>query len=187
LHRSIAIVVVWVVVLGGANEATASTLSLAPSNTTCTTNINTNLSGSALYGILDTCFDVTATSLDLLYKENVSGVEDGTYSSSYDTTFSNSNQNALIVYLTGTAINCTECYLVVKDGNNQPAQYFFDLSAFGWNGTDSISLTNFWPSNGSISNVAIWGVASVPEPTTLLLTGLGLAVASMVRRRKVCA
>src|SRR5262245_7323838 len=76
--------------LGGARNAQA--LSLTPANTTCKTDINTNLQGTALYTILDACFDVDAATLDLLYKKNVDdGSEEGSFRSSYETTFANSS------------------------------------------------------------------------------------------------
>ena len=180
------IVTAAVLILTGATGAGASTLTLSPSDTTCTTNNTKNLSASDLYTVLDSCFDVTASSLgsDPLYKSDVGGTETGSYSLYYDSTFwpSGDESCGTIEYTSGTMINCLECYLVVKDGNNQPAQYFFDIS--GWEGT-IISLQNFWPTNGSISNVAIWGVVtSVPEPGTLLLTGMGIAATVIFRRRR---
>ena len=144
-----------------------------------------------LYGILDGCFGVEADTLSLLYKANVEdGSESGVFTSSYTTTFtatSSDPENALIEYVGGAAIGCVECYLVVKDGNHQPAQYFYDLSGL-WNGTDSLYLKGFWPQGGAISNVAIWGTTQqVPEPGTLLLLGTGAAVAALRRRRTLRA
>ena len=168
-------------------NAHASALSLTPANTSCTTTNNSNLSGSALFGILDSCFDVELSSLSLLYKAEVGGGEEGPFAASYQTTFTNSSsdpENAFIRYVAGPSIGCMECYLVVKDGNHQPAQYFFDLS--GWNGTQNLDLTAFWPQGGAISNVAIWGSPKqVPEPGTLLLLGSSGALALLRRRRAI--
>lgn len=134
-------------------------------------------------------------SLTLLYKRDVPGrndpigVESGTFAGSYDTVFANTSldpQDATISYTGGAAISCGVCYLVIKDGNQNPSYYFFNLTAAGWNGTDPIILEDFWPNNGAISHVAIWGASetSVPEPGSLGLLGLGLAGMGIGMRRR---
>jgi hypothetical protein len=86
-------------------------------------------------------------------------------------------------------------YLVVKDGNNQPAQYVIDLGIFKsggsvWDGMASIMGSGFWAGEGvggQISHVALWGSeasgdldgdlggnAVVPEPATVALFAFGL-------------
>jgi len=124
----------------------------------------------------------------LSYKSAVSGTtgvgsDSGTFSSSYQTIFSNTvtdPSDALIQYAGGTVMGCAACYLLVKDGNNSPAQYLFSLA--GWNGTEDIILNGFWPQQGAISNVAIYNAVSTPEPTTLGLMAVGLAIAATRRR-----
>ncbi len=114
---------------------TPSPLSLTPANTSCTTNTNSNLSGSALFGVLDSCFDVELASLSLLYKAEVGGGEEGPFAASYQTTFTNSSsdpENAFIRYVGGSWIGCVECYLVVKDGNHQPAQVLLRSLRLEW-------------------------------------------------------
>ena len=110
------------------------------------------------------------------YKADVPSTETGEFSSSYDTVFSNSStdpSDATITYAGGNAISCPECWLLVKDGNQNPAWYLFNIDE--WNGTDTISLTGFWPNQGAISHVAIYGApGQVPEPAPLALLAAGL-------------
>jgi hypothetical protein len=145
-------------------------------------------------GCVTTIFGVSG--LSLLYKSDFLtfgfGIDSGSYAQSYNTSFSDTIFNpsdALITYEGGADIDCPSCFLAVKDGNQNPGYYFYNLSA--WNGRESLSLQNFWPGNGSISHVAIWGrpttttpPTTVPEPSTLALFGLGLLAVGLARRRK---
>jgi hypothetical protein len=192
---SIGALAIGALLVGGASRAEA--LPLTPADTTCTTNTTSNLNASALYTLLDGCFDVTAATTPLLYKQNsgTGGTEEGTFASSYSTSFIGTTgdwSGATITYGSGAAAYCTECYLVVKDGNHNPAQYFFDIS--GWNGTETINLTGFWPTGGgSISHVSIHGItgeppdedppSSVPEPTSFLLISAGFGMAALRLRK----
>lgn len=129
----------------------------------------------------------STSGLSLLYKDNVDGGEEGTYASSYTTLFYSTTSdpsNAYLFYDGGSQISCSPCYLAIKDGNSSPGYYFYDLS--GWDGTESISLLDFWPQRGAISHISIWGgsTTSVPEPGTLSLLGLGLLATGLTRRRR---
>lgn len=135
-------------------------------------------------------------SLALLYKaefgfdresETSFVTEEGSFSGWYTTNFSNTQRdpsNALIEQEGTGYIDCPECFLAVKDGNTSPGYYFYDLAA--WDGMEDISLQNFWPAQGAISHVSIWGrnVASVPAPAPLVLMGTGLFVMGLVVRKR---
>lgn len=122
-----------------------------------------------------------------LYKSEVDDGESGAFAGFYDTSFSNSlegSSDALITFTgdEGESINCPDCYLLVKDGNHEPAWYLFDIGI--WKGAVDIYLTGFRPDNGTASHIAIYGAErNIPEPGTLALLGLGLAFMGVTRRK----
>ncbi len=95
----------------------------------------------------------------------------------------------IIEWELGDIIDCSaedSCWLVVKDGQNVPGRYFYNLGGGAWDGTEQIIGTGFWEGiSGSISHVGIYtkdgngggppGGGEVPEPGTVLLFGTGLA------------
>jgi hypothetical protein len=122
--------------------------------------------------------------LTLSYKDD-NGSEEGPFAGSYSTTFMNTSsdpKDATIVYGSGAIIDGAK-WLEVKDGNQDPFTYLFDITGL-WNGTDTITLNNFWPDQGAISHVAIWGgePTSMVEPGTFMLFGMGLICVGLRRR-----
>lgn len=112
-------------------------------------------------------------------------LESGGLWDSYNTTFTDGDGTKGQL-LSGAIINndgpysasCPNCYLLVKDGNQAPTWYLFDLGY--WDGIENIILSDFWLGKGAISHVSIWGV---PEPGMVGLLAIGLLGMVVVRRK----
>jgi hypothetical protein len=122
-----------------------------------------------------------------LYKQDVgiSG-DEGSFAASYVTEFSPTTDplGGTVTWVGGSSyITADPIYLLVKDGNQVPAWYLFDIST--WTGQETIHLDNFWPDQGAISHVAIYGTGtSVPDGgATLMLLGGVLVGLETLRRR----
>jgi VPDSG-CTERM motif len=116
---------------------------------------------------------------DLAYKQNAGGSEEGWLGPSYTTLFNSDASGATITYNgSGPALALGPKYLLVKDGNHLPYAYLFDLTS-AWNGTETLTLSGFWPDKGEISYVAMY----VPDGgSTLMLLGMALAGLGAARR-----
>jgi hypothetical protein len=129
--------------------------------------------------------------LDKLYNQDVGASTDlGSLAGSYTTTFGVvagddplDPGSANIVYDSGDAVSCPTCLLLVKDGNQEPASFIFDLSSI-WDGMETISIRDFWPNQGAISHVSFYGKNTpVPEPSMVGLLAIGLIGAAVARRK----
>ena len=133
-------------------------------------------------------------SLTSYYKSDFGETESGLFSDSYTTLWadldaSDEPWSAYIEYNDGypSLSGYDPLYLVVVDGQHR--NYIFDLVYLGWDGTETIFLDNM-PSNaerGAISHLEIMGGEGVPvpEPTVLLLMGIGLLGIIGFGRRKL--
>jgi len=109
-----------------------------------------------------------------------SGSLAGFYSGSY------TDSGGLIQY-TGGAIIDPVAYLLVKDGNNNPAWYLFNMTALGWNGTDDIVLSGFWEgTQGAISHLTLYSgdeTTVADGGSMLILLGGAVTVLGFLRRK----
>jgi hypothetical protein len=156
----------------------AQALLLGPGDAHLTSNTNSALDAGDVASLFGT------SDLTRLYKMNFDAGEEGSHENAYSTTFSGDPNDALITWDGPAIIQCPECYLVVKDGNEP--QYLFDLTSFFWNGMEDLDLKGFYLDQGAISHVAIYGKSvsvQVPEPGTLGLLGLGILGMMTVRRK----
>jgi hypothetical protein len=122
-----------------------------------------------------------------VYKKDVGGSESSGFGfgSSYETTFLNSAHDpsgALIEYTGGPTFG-GNVYLYVKDGNQSPAFYIFDITS--WDRMEDLVLQDFWPQQGAISHIAIYDAPpTVPDGgATLALFGLALGSIGMMKKR----
>jgi hypothetical protein len=161
-------------------------LTLLPGDADWTTDINSNLSLAQLAAITG----FAESDLVSAYKQDVgAGSDSGPFGGSYTTTFSNSAldpEDALIEWDGPGVIGGSPVLLLVKDGNQSPAQYIFDITAI-WDGTQTIHLQDFWPAQGAISHIEIFGGegSRVPEPFSALLFGTGLLGLGLISRKRV--
>lgn len=122
-----------------------------------------------------------------VYKSNVGGIDEFQYADDYTTMFSDEPldpENALIAWNGDPAdsISCPDCFVLIKDGNQNPSWYLMELA--GWDGKMDISLEGFWPDQGAISHVSLFSSAVVPVPAAVWLFGSGLLGLVGVARRK---
>ena len=129
-----------------------------------------------------------------LYKAEVGQGDSGLLANSYSTSFNNTPSDpsdATITYGSGDFVG-QPAYLLVKDGKHNPGWYLFDLTGpppsadppLYWNGTETIQLSGFWPDQGAISHVSLYGARSVPEPATMLLFGTGILFVGVFGRKR---
>ena len=135
--------------------------------------------------------------LPIVYKYDPK--ESGDFASSYETKFLDTPQDpsgAEISYFGGSSlVGYSPIHLLVKGGKNQPpAWYLYNLGAggAGWNGIDTLVLSNFWPEKNAISHVTLFakkgpstgGGGRVPDGGTTIAC-LGMALLGLGSMRKL--
>jgi hypothetical protein len=89
------------------------------------------------------------------YKDDEGDGETGSAMQWYTTTYNQDLSGAEIVWDGATDNYITEpSYLLVKGGKQELSWYLFDISS--WDGMATISLSGFWPQQGSISHISIF-------------------------------
>jgi hypothetical protein len=180
--KSIGLVVVGLAVLVGSAQAL-----LITAGTTTPALFGDNNSQSEINALIAPL--VGSTAFD--YKGIPAGnTEDGPFASSYTTTYGIGGLDVAsfqITYDGGSFISGGDIYLLVKDGNNSPNWYLYDIT--GWNGQETIQGQNFFSNQGNLSHVSIYGNGGSRVPDggmTLVLLGSSLTgLAFFARSRKI--
>jgi hypothetical protein len=137
-------------------------------------------------GAIDAAIDLLVPNLSSteIYKQDVGGGESGVAAAYYTTTVNGDASGATIDWVGPNLY--TPLYTLVKDGNQVPAWYLYSIS--GWNGqTDDLVFSGFWPAQGAISHISLYGPSGstvVPEPLTagLMISGLVCSVIAFRKR-----
>jgi hypothetical protein len=132
---------------------------------------------------------ITGTGVELIeqYKSDVADPpeESGPYAGDYDTTFANDPldpADATTVHTGANIIGGTEIYALVKDGNQDPRWYVFEITS--WDGWMDLEFRDFWPEQGAISHVSIYSDRAIPEATAALAWSIIIGMGLAYRRRR---
>lgn len=171
------------ILLGLALPAHATDITLTPSTAlcgspACLAQTGNDTSTAVINSIIFSTYGVTEA-YTMNYPGGV-GDESGAAAAWYNTTF-NADASGGAVTWNGPGTISGPTYFLVKDGNQTPAWYLFNIS--NWDGKSTIDFSGFWPGNGSISHVSIFGTTSVPDGGSMaMLLGMALMGLAGVRR-----
>lgn len=192
MKASLKVLAAAVIMLGVASQAHATAINVSPSTTACGTPTCLLASGpETSQDDIDTVLAaLLGPSVTELYKQNVGeGTDSGAFAPYYQTAFQNTptDPSGFTITWVGSGsnyISTVPVYLLVKDGNQDPAWYLFDIS--NWGGQDLITGTNFWPNQGAVSHIALYGGATTTVPDGgSMVTLLGMALLGVAGLRRM--
>jgi hypothetical protein len=135
---------------------------------------------------IDAALEALIGTSDFIYKSDVGQADSGSAADWYNTAYFNTPldpSDADITWVGPGVIGGGPIYLLVKNGNHTPAWYLFNIS--NWNGTETIQLQGFWPDQGAISHVAIYGgTTTVPDGGSMAML-LGMALMGLAGARRM--
>ena len=184
MKLGIKVVAVAILALGLAVPAQA--LTITPASGTINVTRWEGVQGQTSQTDIDAAIAAFIGSSTELYKSNVGTGEEGPLAGSYETQYFNTPgdpMDATVTYISGTVVGPT-AYALLKDGAASPSWYLFNLTALGWNGTEILQFTGFWPEQGAISHVALYGTStSVPDGGSVVML-LGAALMGLAGFRR---
>ena len=169
-----------------ATTASATTITIDPINcgTTLSCDTGTETSTSDIVDVIEGLYSGITEVYKADQVDDALPAEGGSFAANYTTVFSPDNndpEDALITWDGPASIDCPNCFVLVKDGSQDPAWYLIGIN--GWDGEMDLDLQNFWPAQGAISHVSIW-TQPVPVPAAVWLFGSGLLGLVGIARRK---
>lgn len=192
MKRVLTFLIAAAFVAGVTFQAEATPISVSPATAACGTATCLALTGNENgQAQIDAAIEAVFPGLTSkeVYKQNVGGSESGSAGSWYTTTFNSlADASGGNIRWDGPGfISGTPIYFLVKDGNQTPNWYLFDISnwAVGGNGTkDTITFSNFFPNQGAISHVTIYGgTTTVPDGGSVAML-LGAALVGLAGFRR---
>ena len=170
--------------LGMAATANA-VISITPANSAVwNPHPNGNPTSAEVEAFILTAFGIECDEpLEEAYKQNAGGAEEKAFAASYATTLNGDLSGGSVTWNGPGTITGDHIFFFVKDGNPEP---FYVYNLTGWNGTEQLDFSGFYPGNGAISHVSIYTCVDLtPTPREVVPEGgasvalLGLALAGI--------
>jgi hypothetical protein len=186
MKRFVAVLAAVLLVVGMSSQAQATPISVSPATTpcgnpavpTCLQDTGNDTSNAVISAYILSTYGATE-----VYKQDTGAASDEGTAAAYYTTAINAGASGGTVTWVGPGwIIGTPVYFLVKDGASTPAWYLFNIS--NWGGKDTITFSNFWPTQGGISHIAIFGgTTTVPDGGSVAML-LGAALVGLAGFRR---